>query len=157
MNNWMKWVVSSVIALFVVSCATTHHNELAVGKLTKEELFTSYGRFSEGYQQTTLSAQDINIIEQWPDDVRVDVYFGTWCHDSQREVPQLLKILSHKPKLAVNLIALDYQKSDPQGLAVSKGIKYTPTMIVMKNNKELGRIIERPKKSLIVDIDALVR
>jgi hypothetical protein len=36
-------------------------------------------------------------------------------------------------------------------------IKYTPTFIVYQNNQEIGRVIERPKVSLIADINEFIQ
>jgi len=54
------------------------------------------------------------------------------------------------------LFGLDYTKSEPSGRAKIHDIKYTPTFIVYQNNREIGRIIERPKVSLIADISAML-
>jgi len=153
-----KWLYAAVLTFAISGCATTSekHHDLMVGKVTTSELFISNTSFSHAFDRLEASAEEIQIIEAWPDNLTVDVYFGTWCHDSQREVPKLLKLLSYNPKIRINLIALDYQKSDPLGDASSRGVKYTPTIIVMQDNIELGRIVERPKNSLILDFQALL-
>ena len=83
--------------------------------------------------------------------------FGTWCHDSQREVPRLLKTFDlsglEVPKLT--LVAVDRKKTDPLGLAKQYGLRYTPTFILLNDGKELGRVIERPKTGLTQDLKAL--
>lgn len=143
--------------VFLLGCAhTSEKRALFVGEINGEALLTHYQSFQTPYEQSSFSAQEIAVIEQWPDNVHVDVFFGTWCHDSQREVPKLLKILSYNQKVAYKLIALDYQKTEPSGLAAQKAIEFTPTIILYKNNKELGRIIERPRNSLITDMNALI-
>jgi len=69
-----------------------------------------------------------------------------------------LKLLKVNSRISTMLIALDYQKQEPQQLALSHNIKYTPTIIIYRDTsktEELGRIIERPKKSLVADINEL--
>ena len=78
------------------------------------------------------------------------VLFGTWCHDSQREVPRLLKLLEQS-KVELNsltLVAVDYNKQDPQGLAEQFQLKYTPTFIVIDQSKEQHRVVEKPQGTL---------
>jgi hypothetical protein len=55
------------------------------------------------------------------------------------------------------LLALDYQKSEPNGRAKEANIKYTPTFIISLAEKEIGRIIERPKESLVGDISDMLK
>lgn len=82
--------------------------------------------------------------------VTVEIFFGSWCGDSKREVPRMLKVLSliTFPEKQVKLIGLGgsdsiYKKS-PGAEERGKGIYRVPTFIVYKNGKELGRINEFP-------------
>ena len=84
--------------------------------------------------------------------------FGTWCHDSEREVPRLLKILD---ALGVEddrlmLIALDWDKREPLGRAREAGVEFTPTFVFYVDGREVGRIVERPEVSLEQDIERIV-
>ena len=75
------------------------------------------------------------------------VLFGTWCHDSQREIPKLLRILEDinlKPE-KISLIGLDYDKNEPLNRGEMLGVKRTPTIIFYKDEIEIGRIEETPK------------
>jgi thioredoxin 1 len=158
MNKVITQIIMLASLTLLLGCVhTTENDSLSVGEINAKELLTDHQSFQTPYQRFSLSAQEIRLVEQWPSSVHVEVFFGTWCHDSQREVPKLLKILSHNPTVTYNLIALDYQKTEPTGLAIKKDIKYTPTFIVFQNKKELGRIIERPNTSLIADLDEIIR
>lgn len=129
-----------------------------VGEINQQALFAGYPIFNANYQAYKPSAEAVaSFKESLPESLEVRVLFGTWCHDSEREVPRLLKLL----KLAgirdesVELYALDLKKKDPEGMADTMGIKYTPTFIFHVGNRELGRIVERPEVSLISDISRL--
>jgi len=153
MKKITKIIISLCCILQLSACAnTTTTAPLAFGVTPAATLLATDNTFMKGYENFSLSQKDINTIKLWPSELRVEVFFGTWCHDSQREVPKLLKILTNNNNIETKLIALDYQKSDPNGLSKSKGIKYTPTFIFYKNNQEIGRIIERPTSSLVADI-----
>ena len=84
--------------------------------------------------------------------------FGTWCHDSEREVPRLLKILDALGvgDERVTLIALDWDKREPRDRARDAGVKFTPTFIFYLDGSEAGRIVERPEVSLEQDIARIV-
>jgi thioredoxin 1 len=136
-----------------------NENDFALGVISESQLLSGFTGFNEKFQAFSISDQEQEIIAQWPKALQIDVYFGTWCHDSEREVPKLLKLLKANKDITSTLIALDYQKEDPQALAKESQIKYTPTIIVYRDKskkEELGRIIERPNKSLIEDINQLL-
>jgi len=147
-------ITTMLLLTQVTACNSTHQKQpLQVGVISPSELLTSYPNFSSSYDAYQVSSQASKVIEQWGSDLRIEVFFGTWCHDSQREVPRLLKLFSQNKAVQLKLIALDYQKSEPQGLSKGKEVKYTPTIIVYKNNIEVGRIVERPKVNLFDDIE----
>jgi len=158
---------SSLLTLFTltffcfisVSVPAENENDFALGVISESQLLSGFTGFNEKFQAFSISDQEQEIIAQWPKTLQIDVYFGTWCHDSEREVPQLLKLLKANKNITLNLIALDYQKEDPQQLAQKNQIKYTPTFIIYRDKskkEELGRIIERPNKSLVEDINQLI-
>lgn len=157
MNKVLKFGMLVGLFSLLVGCANTAKQpSFALGEISKTNLLTTYQSFSTPYEQFTVSTEEQLLIKQWPSNIHIEVFFGTWCHDSQREVPRLLKLLSYTPTVDHQLIALDYQKSDPKDLAKNKGIKYTPTIILYKNNKEIGRVIERPTNSLVLDINEMI-
>lgn len=148
-------LTSAALLLFtLMACA--HDGKVAVGVINSEELFAQYADFSQAYQQAEISKQELEQIKAWPDKLQVTTYFGTWCHDSQREVPKMLKILALRPKLSSQLIALDFNKSEPEGKASDAGIAFTPTFVITLDGQEVGRIVERPETSLVADISAFL-
>jgi len=95
-------------------------------------------------QQVNMLANSINI----------EIYMGTWCSDSRREVPRFLKILDlaifdfHKLKI----ISVDRDKISPTHEEIGRNIEYVPTFIIHKNNLEIGRIVEFPIITLEGDL-----
>ncbi len=89
---------------------------------------------------------------------RLVIFMGTWCSDSQREVPRFYKILDQLgiSEKRVVIIAVDdhpdRRKTSPGGEEKGKNIEYVPTFIVKKDGVELGRIIESPQRSLEADM-----
>jgi cyclophilin family peptidyl-prolyl cis-trans isomerase/HEAT repeat protein len=83
-----------------------------------------------------------------PED-RVEVYMGTWCDDSQREVPRYLKIadiLKEKfsKELPASFITVDRSKTKPEELLAGKNVEKVATFVYYRGDQELGRIVEKP-------------
>jgi cyclophilin family peptidyl-prolyl cis-trans isomerase/HEAT repeat protein/thiol-disulfide isomerase/thioredoxin len=79
---------------------------------------------------------------------RISVYLGTWCADSQREIPRFLKILQlaeqlYGTSIPVDWIAIDRSKREPAALVEGKSIALVPTFIYYRSGEEIGRIVER--------------
>jgi len=91
------------------------------------------------------------------------VFIGTWCDDSKREFPRLIKILQYCnfPLNNLSIIALGnrdtlYKKS-LTGLETGRNIVYIPTIVIEENQKEIGRIVEYPVISLEKDLLKILR
>lgn len=88
----------------------------------------------------------------------IQIFLGTWCGDSRREVPRMLKLLaaasfdSGKLEMVfVNNTPEQYKKS-PGHEEQGKNIVRVPTLIVYKGKTEMGRFIEYPKESIEKDL-----
>ncbi|TWX56893.1 thioredoxin family protein [Colwellia hornerae] len=145
--------------LLSLSVHAENTDGFALGVISEAELLSDFSAFNKNFNEFLLSEQEKEIIAQWPESLKIDIYFATWCHDSEREVPKLLKLLQGNKQISATLIALDYQKEDPQQLAKANNVKYTPTIIIYQDESktvELGRVIERPNTSLVADINQLL-
>lgn len=81
----------------------------------------------------------------------IRVFIGTWCEDSHRDFPRLMKVLeeANYPMDKVEIIALNRKKESPSGEEGKFNIQKVPTIIVERYGKELGRIIEMPTTGYI--------
>ena len=96
----------------------------------------------------------VNAANDLVGGVEVETFIGTWCKDSQREVPRFYKIfdqLSLDPG-AMRLIMLDRDKKSGRNIEDGKDVDHVPTFIFLKNGTEIGRIVESPIESLEEDI-----
>lgn len=81
----------------------------------------------------------------------ITVFMGTWCEDSHRDVPRLMKILEEVsyPESKLTMIAVNRKKKSPAGEEDRYKIERVPTIIVEKSGKEIGRIVEMPTTGYI--------
>jgi thiol-disulfide isomerase/thioredoxin len=94
---------------------------------------------------------------------RLTLFMGTWCGDSRREVPRLLKMLDccGFPMDQLNLIMVsnhaDMYKKSPGHEEAGRNILRVPTLIVESSGQEVGRLVEYPVASLEKDLLAILR
>lgn len=120
---------------------------MLLGKITIEEL--QQEPFNEWYQMESngyeVDTELTNAISD-PGQYTYEVYLGTWCGDSRRELPRMEKIFNEMgiDMSNVLIVTLDRDKISPNGEQEGKDIRYVPTLIVSKDNQEIGRIVESP-------------
>ena len=79
------------------------------------------------------------------------VFMGTWCEDSHRDFPRLMKILEavNYPDSKLTIIAVNRKKESPTGDESLYNLQKVPTIILKRYGKEVGRIIEMPTTGYI--------
>ncbi len=109
--------------------------------------------FTGAYNAYTPDTEVLKQLKPLVKDMHINLAMGTWCGDSQREVPRFYKILDALDfdYTHLTLIALDREKTDPGHKTDSWKIERVPTFIFYKNGKEINRIVEYPIESLEKD------
>ena len=122
-----------------------HYGVLNKNILMEHEGYTWFLNRYDKYQPSIKELRQINFNE-----IKIKIFMGTWCHDSKREIPRLIKILDNLKfdQSNVEIIGLTKEKKGYFNDYSRYNITNTPTIIIYKNKKEVGRIIEKPKETL---------
>lgn len=126
-----------------------------VGQVSRSELQTgNFGDlFINEYQAYKPNQEILTQLKKYIYDCQIVLVLGTWCHDSQQQVPRFYKLLDelHYNTSAITNICVDKNKN-AEGTSVNTlNIERVPTFIFFKDDKEIGRIIETPNTSLEED------
>lgn len=160
MTRTIQLLIFCALTVLAISGCQTSSSEskqkptILVGDISYPDVIKTYPYFLAAHSSVKASPDSIRLLKSVSEPTHLTVYFGVWCHDSIREVPELMKILDevNNPNISYQLISLDKNKQEPQGRAKANDILYTPTIVVYQNQKELGRIIEKPKQDLATDL-----
>ena len=160
----LAMILSSALAINANEDSTTSDHEKPdehlVGAIDKFTLLETSHRswYEKGYASYTPDKNSVEALATALNEIQVKVFMGTWCHDSQREVPRFYKVLeSVEFDLSnLNLVSLAQDKTTPNGLEKGLSIQRTPTFVFFKGGAEIGRIVERPVDSLENDILKIV-
>jgi len=114
--------------------------------------------FNSEYEYYPADSTAVIRFSKKLQDVKITIVMGTWCSDSRREVPRFYKVLDKAGYDTQNttLICVDRNKTAPGGLVEKLDIKFVPTFIFSRNDKEIGRIVEAPKETLELDLVKIV-
>jgi len=165
----VKTIFSSVILLLVTGLCTYSQdlNQLITDPETEIEILYGYcdteGLLNEPFAEWYLfeyenylvdhvSLGELNPALFYMSDITV--VMGTWCSDSQREVPRFLKIIEElgMDLNMINLICVDRSKQAEVPELADLQVELVPTIIFYIDEEEVGRIIETPMESLEADM-----
>ncbi len=87
-------------------------------------------------------------------EVRVEVYFGSWCSDSEAHVSAFFKVLdmADTPLLRAACIGVPEAKDRRAPYVSGRGVEKLPTFVVLVDGREAGRIVETPQKTVEADL-----
>ena len=113
-----------------VACTTPFQS---FGEFSRDQLENSTHNswFIENYNAHLLNKALVSQIDSLFDDIEVRVYMGTWCKDSQREVPGFIKIID---ALEANhqvhpIVGLNEDKVSHDGSSEKAGVTNVTTFI----------------------------
>lgn len=115
---------------------------------------------TEHYNQYEPNKTIVLDLKEKLEGVTIKTFMGTWCEDSQREIPHLYKILNASNYNDVNMqiVAVSHDKDTPNGYEKDLEIAYVPTIIFYKENTEIGRFVEYAQgASLEEDIRTILK
>jgi len=153
-------LVCVVSLLLVAGCAPAPQEAMRAGGddlgwISAETLLSPrYPAFASVYEEAVVAPEFIELITQVEQGAEFLVFLGTWCGDSEREVPRFLRIVQDAGigEDRVRLYNLDRSKTSPDGLTARWGIERVPTFIILRDGREVGRIVERPRSTLEGDL-----
>ncbi len=125
-----------------------------VGPTTREAILEhtpSWQDLAAAYQPKPEALDKLRGLGR---EVRIEVYFGSWCSDSMAHVSAFFKILDlvDTPLLQPAYFGIPEAKEKRAPYTEGKDILKLPTFIVFVDGREAGRIVETPKRSLEQDL-----
>ncbi len=125
-------------------------------KIDKQTILNTDARWEKNYMDYRVDEGFLDTLKSKVDgNLKIAVYLGTWCGDSRNNVPVFIKIMEELGK--DHNIQVDYynvqRKPNPSVKYFFEDLKVerVPTFIFFRDGKEIGRIVENPKNSLIED------
>ena len=114
--------------------------------------------FDKNYADYKIDSTTADELKPFVKNKHFEIFMGTWCGDSKREVPRMFKILEYagvQPSQIKMIMVDDHDstyKQSPAHEERGKGIHRVPDLIVYDHGKEINRIVESPVVSLEKDL-----
>ncbi len=160
-------IVIVICSMLSVSCSksykwmTTDRNEkILVGKIARKQISNDqFPWFKANYDSyNSASSTDILYLKAYNKRVTFLVFGGTWCDDSQSLLPKFYRVLDEAqfPENAVTMYGVDRNKKSLKGETEKNLIMKVPTIIVYKDGREIGKVVESVMTTIEGDLKAMI-
>lgn len=135
-----------------------------LGEVIKDDFPRLLPQWGKEFSSYVPEAEDMVTLAAVEEDISIICILGTWCGDSEREVPRFWKILQETGNTHLELTMFSVGRSKDQEareilanigfdepLRKTYGVELVPTFIFMSGETELGRIVETPEGTLEQD------
>ena len=170
----MKKIFFTGLIILLTGCGTKQQKPLPtspvksssgemilIGKINKANLQVSTHTpwFNQDYQSISIDPQWTENLKPYLKGLKIIVFMGTWCADSQREIPHFFKLLQDLEfdQNHVEMYAMSEEKTTPENFEKGWEIYNVPTIIFLKNGNEINRFVEFPVNSLESDITKIIK
>ncbi len=108
---------------------------------------STYKWYASSQNTYNPSPELVNSLVSAKGKIQFVVFGGTWCEDTQFILPKFFKLQEQAgfPDAAISMFAVDRNKKTVGGITDAFKVLNVPTIIVMKDGKELGRVVEYGK------------
>jgi len=112
---------------------------------------TAFKWFKENMKWGNADAAAVKAFQANGNNVHFVIFGGTWCSDTQNLLPLFYRLAdkSSLPDNKITLIGVDREKTALNDFHKAFNITRVPTFIVMKDGKEIGRVVEYGKYGAI--------
>jgi len=148
-------IILSVQSLFAQAPEVIWENngtKILKGFITKQNLATdtAFTWFAENQKAYTPNTATLQTLKNNKNSFCFLVFGGTWCDDTKVILPKFFS-LSEAAGISqdqITLLGVDRNKKTIQHLSEAFNITNVPTIIVLKEGKEIGRVVEYGKSGM---------
>jgi thiol-disulfide isomerase/thioredoxin len=118
----------------------------------------AYPWYNTGYEAYTPNKEAVAQLDKaFTAEHKLLVFGGTWCSDTQNLLPKFYKAMdAMQQSPEIQLVMVDMKKESGENIEKGYSIEYVPTFIVLKNDKEIGRVVETVKESIEADLASIL-
>ncbi len=129
------------------------------GPLTRARLEESLPEWVEAQMVATLNQEATQQLAQVKGGARVRIFLGTWCSDSRLEVSTLWRVMDENMGILpfeIEYYGVDRDTLRSDALVEGFDLEFVPTIIVERDQVEVGRIVESAPEGIDRDLLALL-
>lgn len=108
---------------------------------------TSFNWYNQSQSYYNPDTATLNAFERAKGKYQFIIFGGTWCEDTHFVIPKFFKLQEKSgiPDDAVTFFGVDRAKTSLGNICKAFNVTLVPTVIIMKDGKEVGRVVEYGK------------
>ena len=129
------------------------------GVTSPEEIRSTHRIFDIYIDRYEPDSTALVYLSNYDEPINIKILFGTWCHDSKREVPAFIKTmeLANNSNFSVEYIGVNREKTYGQEFSKLYNLQNTPTFIIFKGSFEAGRMVEEVVKPIEIELVEILK
>jgi len=150
----MKKIILTFLCFILLPFISVYGKLELLGPLSKEEILENFPAWQVEVASYVPDQEVIEKLQSIPSEIKIEIFLGTWCPDTKRNVSAYFKIMDmvDNPLIMTSYIGIPREDDSRKPFIEGKNIIKVPTFIIIIDNQEKGRIIENPTKSVEEDV-----
>jgi hypothetical protein len=147
------FVVFAVLFALALSPCFVHGEDL-VGPTVREAILEHCPAWMDHVAAYQPKLEALDKLRALGREVRIEIYFGSWCSDSETHLSAFFKILDlvDSPLIQTVYVGVPEAKDKRAAYYQGRDIAKLPTFVVSVDGREAGRIVETPERSVEEDL-----
>lgn len=111
---------------------------------SRADIIKEWPQFDQALAGAAVSDALVQKFASVKSPLEIKMFIGTWCGDTRRELPALLKAIedAKNAQISYSFILMDHSKNSASGQEKVYEVSRLPSFIFIQNGKELGRFVE---------------
>jgi hypothetical protein len=164
-----KICLSLVFFLLALTVKAQYGFDIGRDDQTGQTVFQGRCSFDDLNDEASFDWMTMNANQYNPDPATVEalkkalpsceliIFMGTWCDDTHNLLPKLYKtMLLSRCFTNYKMYGVNRDKKSNKGEEAPYHIVNVPAIIVLKDGKELGRVVESPRETIEKDLLKIV-
>ena len=150
----MKKTIVTFLCFILLFSISVYGTLELLGPLSKEEILENFPDWQVEVASYVPNLEVIEKLQALPSEINIEIFLGTWCSDTKRNVSAYFKIMDmvDNPLIMTTYIGIPEEDDSRKPFIEGKNIVKVPTFIVYIDDQEKGRIVEDPIKSVEEDL-----
>lgn len=161
----MKRIIGTILLLVFLSGVTfvmaddQDKKERLLGRFTLAQILEHDKEYADAAFIYIPDSEALAVFQDVEEPLKIMLFLRTDCPDSVREVPRFAKTieLAANSNIEVEVVAVNRGKDEPADLVKGWSLELVPTFIVIREGKELGRVLERAEDKIEKDLAKIIK
>jgi len=132
----MKKIILTFLCFIILPFISVYGKLELLGPLSKEEILENFPDWQVEVASYVPDQEVIEKLQSIPSEIKIEIFLGTWCPDTKRNVSAYFKIMDmvDNPFIMTSYIGIPRDNDSRKPFIEGKNIIKVPTFIILIND-----------------------